>query len=83
MLCLLHQEHLSPECPWKDKMDLKFCTKCGFREHSLKDFLVMIKKIINNNNLNLLSGAPKNDVIKHKNLQIFTRQGAKISCDNK
>ena len=27
-------------------------------------------------------GVPKNDVIKHKNLQIVTRQGTKIGTDN-
>ena len=50
-------------------------------EHPLKDFPVMLE-IINKKNPNLLSNVPKNYVIKHKNLQIFTRQETKIGIDN-
>ena len=42
----------------------------------------MLKNILIKKNLNLLSGAPKNYVIKHKNLQIVTRQGTKTRNDN-
>ena len=42
----------------------------------------MLEKILNKKNLNLFSGVPKNGMIKHKNLQIVTRQGTKIGRDN-
>ena len=54
-------------------MNLKLCTRCGVREHSLEDFPVVLKKLLNKNNINLVSGVPKNDMIKNKNLQIVTR----------
>ena len=46
------EEHLSPNCPWKDKTNLKLCTKCGVKEYSLEDFLVMLEKIVIKKNIN-------------------------------
>ena len=42
----------------------------------------MLEKLLNKKKLNILSSVPKKDVIKHKNLQIITRQGTKIDHDN-
>ena len=42
----------------------------------------MLEKLLNKNNFNILSIVPKNVIIKHKNLQIITRQGTKIDHDN-
>ena len=77
-----NQDHLSPNCPLKDKTNLKFCTKCGVKDHSLEDCPIIIRKIMSNKNVNLLSRVPKHEILNRKNLQIVTRQGTKSGEGN-
>ena len=37
-------DHLCTACPFKDKSDLRFYTKCGVNDHSLEDFPIMLEK---------------------------------------
>ena len=46
--------HLCPDYPWKYRTDLKFCSKCGVREHSLEVCSIILEKIMSKNNVNLL-----------------------------
>lgn len=32
-------DHLSPNCPFKNQIDVNFCTQCGVGNHSLEDLL--------------------------------------------
>ena len=70
--------YMSPNCPWKETIDLKFCTKCGVGDHSLEDFPIILEKIINNKYVKLLSGVPKEEVLITKKMHIITRHGANI-----
>ena len=36
-------DHLSPEYPYKDQIDLNFCTKCEVNGQSLEDFPSCLK----------------------------------------
>ena len=71
-------DHLGPNCSYKDQIDLRFCIKCGVGNHSLEDFPIILENIMSKNNVNHLSRVPKNEVLNTKNLQIITRQGTKI-----
>ena len=71
----LKDDHLFQDCPWKDKIDLKFCGNCGFGEHSLEDCPVMLEKIMNKKNIKLLSSVHKDDVKCAKNVNVITRNG--------
>ena len=42
----------------------------------------MLEKIINKNNVNIMSSVPKCDIVKTKNLQNVTRQCTKTGIDN-
>ena len=54
-----NEEHLSTNCPYKDGMDLKLCTKCGVGEHILEECPLMLEKLSNKMNIHILSGVPK------------------------
>ena len=60
--------HISADCPYKDKIDLKFCNTCGVGEHSLEDYPIMLEKIINKKTINTLSCVPKSNIADTKNL---------------
>ena len=66
------------ECPFKVRIELKFCTKCGFSDHSLEDFPIMLEKIMNKRNVDHLSRVHKKYVLYTKNLHIITRQGTRV-----
>ena len=70
--------HLNPNCPYKDQIDLNVCTKCRVGDHSLEDFPIILETIMNKKNVNHLSRVPKNEVLNTKKLQLITRQASKI-----
>ena len=74
--------HLSTKCPYKDRIDLKYCNTCGVGDHSLEDCPIMLENIINKKSVNNLSCVPKSDVHSVKNLQVITRHGTRIGYDN-
>ena len=74
--------HLCTKCPFKDKTNLKLCTKCGVGDHSLEDFLIMLEKIMEKRNVNYLSRVCMNDLVNSKNIWIITRKRTKIGEDN-
>ena len=78
----LNEGHPYADCMYKDWIDLKFYTSCGIGDHSLDDFLSMLEKIQNKNNVNILSSVQKCDIIQTKNLQIVTQKGTKTGIDN-
>ena len=51
--------HLNVNCPYKDKIDLKYCNTCGVGDHSLEDCPIMLEKIMNKKTINTLSCVPK------------------------
>ena len=63
-------------------MDLKFCTKCRIVEHNVEDYPIVLEKLSNKNNINVLSGVPKHELLNHKKMQIVTRHGIRIGDDN-
>jgi hypothetical protein len=70
------EDHISPDFPIKDRVDLKFCNICGVDDHSLEDFPIVLDKIMNKKTVNLLHRVPKQEVLNSKNLHIVTRSGA-------
>jgi hypothetical protein len=68
-------DHISPDCPIKDKTDLKFCNICGVGDHSLEDCLIVLEKVMNKRNVNLLHTVPKQEILNSKNLHVVTRSG--------
>ena len=50
--------------------------------HSLEDFPIILEKIINKKNVNILFGVPKHEAPNTKNMHIITKQGMKIGGDN-
>ena len=73
--------HLSADCPYKDRIDLKYCNACGVGDHSLEDCPIMLENIINKKLVNNLSCVPKNDLHCAKNLQVISRCGTRTSYD--
>lgn len=71
----LKDDHLFQDCPWQDKIDLKFCGNCGVMGHSLEDCLVMLERITNKKNVDLPSCVSKNELKCIKNANIITRNG--------
>jgi hypothetical protein len=41
----LKDDHMSPNCPVKDRTKLKFCNICGVGDHSLEDYPIILDKI--------------------------------------
>jgi hypothetical protein len=79
---ICHKEnHLSADCPYKERIDLKFCNTCGVGDHSLEDCPIMLEKIINKKIVNSLFFVPKSNVQCAKNLQVITRYGRRIGLD--
>ena len=73
--------HFSVDCPYKDKIDLKFCNTCGVGEHSLEDCPIMLEKIMNKKIVKTLSYVPKINMTFAKNLQVITRHGTKTGLN--
>ena len=48
-------KHLSTECPYKDRIDLKYYNTCGVGDHSLEDCPITLENIINKKLVNNLS----------------------------
>lgn len=71
----------SPEYPFKDQIDLKFCTKCGVGDHSLEYCSIMLEKIMSKRNVNHLLWVQRNDVINTKSIWIITEQGTMVGDD--
>ena len=82
MFYMFREDYLSPYCLWKDKIDLKFFTKCGVSDLSLEDYPIVLEKIMIDKKVNLLSSVPKHEVINSRNLHAITKQGTKIGGDN-
>ena len=72
------EEHLIPDYPWKDMTNLKFCTKCGIREHFLEEWPIMLEALNNKKNVIILYSVSKKFALNTKNLQIITRKGKKM-----
>ena len=66
-------DDIIPKCPFKDEIDLKFCTKCGVGDHSLEDFPIMLEKIMSKKIVNHLLRVHKNYILNSKILQIITK----------
>lgn len=47
------QDHLSPDCPLKDRTNMTFCTTCVVGYHYLEYFSIMLEMIMTKNNVNL------------------------------
>ena len=73
--------HLSAECPYKDRIDLKYYNTCGVGDHSLDDCPIMHENIINKKSINILLFVPKRDVHSVKNLQIIIQCGIRTGYD--
>jgi hypothetical protein len=69
-------DHISPDFPIKDIIDLKFCNICGVGDHSLEDYPIVLEKVMNKRNVNLLHIVPKHDILNSKNLHVVTHSGA-------
>ena len=70
------------DCPYKDRIDLKFCTSYGLGDHSLEDCPTILEKINKKKNVNFLSCVKKSDILCTKNLHIVTRQERKTRSHN-
>ena len=57
--------HISTECPFKNQIDLKFCTNCGVGDHSLEAWIILLKKLISKRSINHLSRVNTNDVVNN------------------
>ena len=69
------EDHISLDCPLKDKVDLKFFTRCGIGDHSLDNCPIILENIMNEKNVNHLPQVPKNEILNTKKLQAITNQG--------
>jgi hypothetical protein len=50
---------------------------CGIKDHSLEDCPIMLEKVMNKQNVNLLHSVPKHEVLNSNNLHVVTRSGAR------
>jgi hypothetical protein len=62
--------------PIKYIIDLKFCNICGEGYHSFEDCPIMLDKVMNKINVNLLHTIPKEDILNSKNLHVVTCLGS-------
>lgn len=75
------ENYLTADCPYKDRLDLKYYNTYGVGDHSLEECPIMLENIINKKSVNSLSCVPRSNVHCAKNIQVITRCGTRTGFD--
>ena len=71
----MKDDYICLDFPIKDIIDLKICDICEMSDHFNEYFPIVLEKVMNKRNINLLHIVPKQDIVNSKNLHVVTCSG--------